>query len=228
LQLNQISTYIDLLQRWNSRINLTAIRTPDEIVTRHFGESLFAARHLFPCAADTLVRETIAPSPIQSRPPDPTASYTSHPASPLLVDVGSGAGFPGLPIKIWSPETRITLIESNNKKVAFLREVIRALTLTDIDVSPGRAEDFPAASAAIVALRAVERFDQILPTAVRLLVPSGLLALLISESQLQTARAQPALAWSTPERIPLSKSRALVICKKVGQVTGLSENIGGV
>src|SRR5579862_4858737 len=47
-QLQDISTYIDLLQRWNARINLTAIRDPEEIVTRHFGESLFAAGHLFP------------------------------------------------------------------------------------------------------------------------------------------------------------------------------------
>src|SRR6478672_11635662 len=47
-QLQDISTYIDILQRWNARVNLTAIRDPEEIVTRHFGESLFAARHLFP------------------------------------------------------------------------------------------------------------------------------------------------------------------------------------
>src|SRR6185312_8178771 len=47
-QLTSISTYIDLLIRWNSRITLTAIRDPEQIVTRHFGESLFAARHLFP------------------------------------------------------------------------------------------------------------------------------------------------------------------------------------
>ena len=47
-QLGQISTYIDLLLRWNARINLTAIREPEEIVTRHFGESFFLARHLFP------------------------------------------------------------------------------------------------------------------------------------------------------------------------------------
>ena len=47
-QLAQISTYIDLLLRWNARINLTAIRNPEEIVTRHFGESFFMARHLFP------------------------------------------------------------------------------------------------------------------------------------------------------------------------------------
>ena len=53
IQLDQISTYIDLLLRWNARINLTAIRDPEEIVTRHFGESLFMARHLFPGTCNT-------------------------------------------------------------------------------------------------------------------------------------------------------------------------------
>src|SRR5271165_5102718 len=51
-QLIYISTYIDILLRWNARINLTSIREPEEIVTRHFGESLFAARHLYPSPAD--------------------------------------------------------------------------------------------------------------------------------------------------------------------------------
>jgi 16S rRNA (guanine527-N7)-methyltransferase len=220
-QLDQISTYIDLLQRWNSRINLTAIRTPDEIVTRHFGESLFAARHLFPCGAETLVREPPAPnpnSPIATEPNPPNHAREDRlDARGLLVDIGSGAGFPGLPIKIWSPETRVTLIESNNKKVAFLREVIRALTLTNVDVFPSRAEDFPAASASTITLRAVERFDQILPTAASLMSPFGRLALLIADSQLQTARAHPGLRWQDPESIPLSKSRLLLMAIKVGE-----------
>jgi 16S rRNA (guanine527-N7)-methyltransferase len=217
-QLDQISTYIDLLQRWNSRINLTAIRTPDEIVTRHFGESLFAARHLFPGGADTPVREAAGAYPDHSLLAGP--AKPRHPApklscpGPLLVDIGSGAGFPGLPIKIWSPESRVTLIESNHRKVAFLREVIRALTLIDIDVFPGRAETFPAASASTVTLRAVERFEQILPTAASLLAPAARLALLISEPQLQTACSHLSLTWSTPQPIPLSKSRILIIGSK--------------
>src|ERR1039457_5516365 len=102
-QLDQISTYIDLLQRWNARINLTAIRNEEEIVTRHFGESLFLARHLFP-----------------------STSPPRHPESSVL-DIGSGAGFPGVPIKIWAPGIHLTLFESNHKKTVFLREVARAL-----------------------------------------------------------------------------------------------------
>jgi 16S rRNA (guanine527-N7)-methyltransferase len=212
-QLEQISTYIDLLARWNARVNLTAIRTPDEIVTRHFGESFFAARRLFPCGADTPVRQAGSqpPNPLDSPNPSNTPAPAPQ-ARPLLLDLGSGAGFPGLPIKIWSPDTPVTLIESNNKKVVFLREAIRALTLSGIDVSAVRAEHLPDALAGIVTLRAVEHFDQILPTALRLLAPSGRLALLISESQLkETKHLCPTLHWSDPKPIPNSKSRILAV-----------------
>lgn len=185
--MDRISIYIDLLLRWNARVNLTAIRVPEQIVTRHFGESLFAARHLLPVPASAT-----APAP-------------------LAVDIGSGAGFPGIPMKIWSPDTKISLIESNHKKATFLREVIRALTLTDIDVLSGRAEHFPSATAALVTLRAVERFDEILPTAAALLAPHGRLALLIGQSQVARAHALlPALDWTNPLSVPQSESRVLV------------------
>jgi 16S rRNA (guanine527-N7)-methyltransferase len=215
-QLDQISTYIDLLIRWNSRVNLTAIRTPDEIVTRHFGESFFAARHLFPCGADTPVRPPASQPPNPPASPKPSTTPAPVPQTrPLLLDLGSGAGFPGLPIKIWSPATPVTLIESNNKKVAFLREAIRTLGLTDINVSAARAEGLPDSLAATVTLRAVERFAQILPTAIRLLAPSGRLALLISHPQLQEAlHLSPTLTCPNPIPIPASKSRILAICEK--------------
>jgi 16S rRNA (guanine527-N7)-methyltransferase len=181
-----ISTYIDLLLRWNARINLTAIRQPEEIVTRHFGESLFTAQHLFPTRA-TWADET-------------------------LIDVGSGPGFPGIPIKIWAPQVHLTLIESNQKKATFLREVIRTLTLTSINVSPTRVEHYESKPAKVVTLRAVERFETILPTAARLVVPGGRLALLISEAQLPQARTlTPEFKWSDPIDIPQSSNRRLLI-----------------
>src|SRR6266851_4493562 len=94
--LSRLSTYLDLLLKWNARTNLTAIRDPEEIVRRHFGESLFAAQHL-------------------------------DPATPTLLDFGSGAGFPGLPIALFHPGIQVTLAESQNKKAAFLREAVRSL-----------------------------------------------------------------------------------------------------
>ena len=202
-QLGQISTYLDILLRWNARINLTAVRQPDQIVTRHFGESLFAARHLFPSARTTRGQP---PSAVQAAPNNQRPANVPH-----VIDVGSGAGFPGLPIKIYAPHIQLTLIESNQKKAAFLREFIRSVTLTNVDVFASRAERFPA-QADVVTLRAVERFDTALPVAARLVIPSGRLALLIGQAQIGRARKlTPGFRWSDPLAIPLSSSRVLLI-----------------
>ncbi len=191
-QLQAISTYIDLLSHWNSRINLTAIRDPEQIVTRHFGESLFAAQALCPA------RVAAGDSP-------------AH-----VIDIGSGAGFPGVPIKIWAPDIHLTLIESNQKKATFLREVARTLRLTNVDVFASRAEDFPSAGSLAesrtVILRAVERFARILPVAASFVSPGGRLALLVGEAQIRDAhQLVPALTWSSPIRIPLSSARFLLV-----------------
>jgi len=188
-RLQDISTYIDILCRWNARINLTSIREPEEIVTRHFGESFFAAAHLFP-----------VPS-VESKP--------------KVADLGSGAGFPGLPLKLWAPHISLTLIESNHKKAAFLREIARALTLTDIDIQNDRAESLPPATFHVVTLRAVERFADILPTAAALVTPGGTMALLIGSAQVPAARqAVSTFQWSQPIPIPQSKSRILLTGRK--------------
>ena len=186
LQLQNILTYIDLLLRWNSSMNLTAVRRPEQIITRHFGESLFAARHIFPLASEDC----------------------------RLIDVGSGAGFPGLPIKIWAPHIRLALIESSQKKATFLREAVRTLTLTNVDVVCARAENFPS-TAEVVTLRAVEHFGQILPVAARLVAPKGRLAILIGSSQVDQARDLiPTLVWETPIQTPLAASTVLLIGRR--------------
>jgi 16S rRNA (guanine527-N7)-methyltransferase len=219
-----ISTYIDMLLRWNTRINLTAIRDPEQIVTRHFGESLFAARHLFPIMSPKASSEENYPVP-------PVSSVVKD-FDPAVADLGSGAGFPGIPIKLWAPHIALTLIESNHKKTTFLREIVRALTLTNVNVFPGRAEQLlqgqideeqPVQSLASqpadpgrgfdrVTLRAVERFADVLPVAARLVSPSGRIALLISTAQLNQAHGSlPSYSWDPPLCIPQSKSRILLI-----------------
>ena len=97
-QLNQISIYIDLLQRWNARINLTAIRNEEEIVTRHFGESFFLARHLFPGGAEKGGPEAQASGAAQSAAgsTENWASRTENWASKTehccqVLDIGSGS-----------------------------------------------------------------------------------------------------------------------------------------
>src|SRR6266513_4559919 len=151
-QLERLRAYLDLLLKWNSKINLTAVRDPEEIVTRHFGEALFAAKRLF--------QDNQAES---------------------VIDVGSGAGFPGIPMKIWTESADLLLIESSQKKSVFLREVVRSLGLDRVSIEPARAEE-ATVRADLVTLRAVERFDQILSIAHDLLKPGGRLALLIGDS----------------------------------------------
>lgn len=185
-QVRLISMYVDLLLRWNDRVNLTAIRDPEEIVTRHFGESIFAARQLFP---------------------QPAAGTTAH-----VIDIGSGAGFPGLPTKIWAPQIRLTLIESNQKKATFLREVVRHLSLANVDVFAARANTYIAALGDVVIFRAVEQFESILLDAASLVGPEGSLALLVGRSQLDRAlELLPGLQWNDPISLPLSSNRCLII-----------------
>jgi 16S rRNA (guanine527-N7)-methyltransferase len=114
--------------KWNARINLTGIRTPEEIVRRHFGESLLVGAHAGACGT--------------------------------LLDFGSGAGFPGVPIQLLRPDVQVTLAESQGKKAAFLNEVVRSLGLQS-EVWAGRVELMPAARRFdVVVLRAVDDMDR--------------------------------------------------------------------
>ncbi len=172
--LPQLSTYLDLLLKWNARTNLTAIRDPEEIVRRHFGESLFAARHLAPHLA---------------------------PDTPTLLDFGSGAGFPGLPIALLRPEIAVTLAESQNKKATFLREAVRTLNLST-EVWSQRVEAMPSARHFhTVTLRAVDDFKTALPAAIPRVTPGGQLVLLTTT----------ALAPTNGRSIPLPNSQTGVL-----------------
>jgi 16S rRNA (guanine527-N7)-methyltransferase len=98
-----------LLQRWNAKINLTSIRSPEEIVVRHYCESLFFAAHI----------------------PD-------VPSGTKIADIGSGAGFPGVPMAVLRPDWQVTLVESHQRKAVFLRESTR--DLPNVAVLAKRAE----------------------------------------------------------------------------------------
>jgi 16S rRNA (guanine527-N7)-methyltransferase len=205
-QLEQLAGYLESLLRWNARINLTGVRGAEDIVTRHFGESLFLAGLLFPAAAAAI------------QPP------------PHVLDLGSGAGFPGLPLKIHSPDMKLTLVESNFKKATFLREVIRALQLQEADVFPDRAERLnhapPHAVVAwppdVITMRAVERFEDAAQTAAKLVRPGGTLAVLVGGAQAATltqAAGRPGplvrIQWAEPVRVPQAKQRVIMLGKNL-------------
>lgn len=149
-----LARFLDLLLRWNARTNLTAICNPEEIVRRHFGESLFAARVLQPWVG----------------------------ASDAILDFGSGAGFPGIPLQMLLPSLRVTLAESQNKKAAFLREAIRMLGLPS-EVWAARVEAMPVERKfAAVTLRAVDRMQDALAEAARRATTSGVVLSLEGEA----------------------------------------------
>ena len=196
-QLEQTAAYLNLLLKWNAKVNLTSVRDPRQMITRHFGESYFTARELL----------------------------SSEPAA-TVIDLGSGAGFPGLPLAMFDPAVQVTLIESNAKKVAFLNEVIAALKLGNVRVVRQRAEAY-AGSADLVTMRAVERFEAAARIAIRLVRPGGRLALMIGVSQVTaTKQVVVGLAWANPREIPGSHSRVLLVGTK-SRSNGPNKNQGG-
>lgn len=180
-QLDQISAYLDLLLKWNAKINLTSVRIPEEMITRHFGESLFAARRL------------LAPG-----------------AAEAVIDLGSGAGFPGVPFAIWSPVVQVTLLESNAKKAAFLNEVIHALKLTNARAVRQRGEDY-GGQADLVTMRAVEDFARSALLALKLVREGGRLALMIGAAQVEQAKVLlRGVGWDSAVPVPGSHSRVVL------------------
>jgi len=179
LLLDQLSAYLDLLLRWNRRVNLTSIRSPEEIVQRHFGESLFTGLHL----VERLSRDA------------------------KLLDYGSGAGFPGLPIQLLLPHVQVTLAESQVRKAAFLREAVRTLSL-QTEVWPRRVEEMPAERTfEAVTLRAVDRMESSLEQAEKRLNPGGWLVILARKA-METPSAAEAIA------LPESEHRRLILWHK--------------
>ena len=112
-QINSCLLYLSELKKWNQKINLTAIREDGDIVIKHFLDSFSFIKGF---------------TPVEGL---------------KLLDMGSGAGFPALPLKIAIPGISVTMVESVKKKAAFLRHIIRTLRLTGVEVSDKRTEELP-------------------------------------------------------------------------------------
>jgi 16S rRNA (guanine527-N7)-methyltransferase len=186
----QLNAYLAVLQKWNARTNLTAIRDEEGILRRHFVESILCARAL------------------------PAGIAT-------LLDFGSGAGFPGLPIAILRPEIAVTLAESQNKKAAFLREAIRTLSVTAgiaAKVHAARAETLQSKFDCIT-LRAVDNMAAAIPAAIALLAPQGWLAILTTitdaEKLKSLAEQKNEFEWQPLHPLLTSSSGILLLGQQI-------------
>jgi len=128
-----------------------------------------------------------------------------------LLDFGSGAGFPGIPIAICRPEIAVTLAESQGKKAAFLHEAVRVLEVP-AQICSRRAETLEGRFDCVV-LRAVDRMAEAVSGSAQLVEPGGWLALMTTETEAATlkAAAGPEFLWRSPVQLPGSESRILVI-----------------
>ena len=183
-QIEQLATHFALLVQWNQRVNLTALRRPERIATRHFEESLFLAKVL-------------------------------PPAGGLMMDVGSGAGFPGLPLKVACPSMPVVLLEPNKKKAAFLKEVGRSCGLEDVEVRTERLSETArgklAACAALVTMRAVAATADVLGDLGRLLRSDGQIALFVGEKDASRLVTTTGFQWDEPVAIPHSERRVILV-----------------
>jgi 16S rRNA (guanine527-N7)-methyltransferase len=172
--------YLELLVRWNERMNLTAVRDRGEILRRHFVECIGCAQAL--------------PAGIGE-----------------LLDFGSGAGFPGIPIAICRPDIAVMLTESQAKKAAFLNEVVRTLELK-ASVFGGRAESM-SRSFDCVTLRAVDRMSAAVESAVGLLNPDGWLAVMTTRVACAgvMSAAGESICWRQPVEMPGSEQQVLLL-----------------
>jgi 16S rRNA (guanine527-N7)-methyltransferase len=130
-----------------------------------------------------------------------------------LADIGSGAGFPGLALKIACPELRLTLIESNKKKCAFLSEAVRALELESVEVIPIRFEEARVAPdfAEVVTVRAVGGFPDILRWAKTVLARRGHVILWLGGEDSTRVSSTPGWIWKPAVKIPQSQRRFVLI-----------------
>jgi 16S rRNA (guanine527-N7)-methyltransferase len=149
-QINSLFIYLAELKKWNRKINLTAIRDERDMIVKHVLDSLSYIKGFDPVTGQ------------------------------MLLDMGSGAGFPAFPIKVARPEISVTLVESVKKKASFLRHIVRTLELTGAEVIDKRTEELQAPSWAsydVVTARAFATMDKALAAGTQFLKTRGLMVL---------------------------------------------------
>ena len=178
----RIREYVELLLKWNRTVSLTTVTDVDEVLSFHFGESLFALSML----------------PVEKS---------------RLADVGSGAGFPGIPLAMARPALQVNLIEPNARKFAFLSEVVRNLGIANAVPFRGRMADFQHGKKPldVVTARALGQFEELIEWSQHQLGPGGSLVLWLGQEDATKLSADPRFKWGTEVKIPGAERRAILV-----------------
>jgi 16S rRNA (guanine527-N7)-methyltransferase len=199
-QVKQFLTYLEILRDWNRRINLTSLKDPKEIIITHFLDSLTILK-----AIDIDTKEISA------------------------IDIGTGAGFPGIPLKILRPEISLSLLDSSKKRIEFLKYLSKSLKLKGLEIIWGRAEDYGKRKEYrekydIVLARALARLNVLVELGIPFLKIKGLFIIQKGQKlkeELEEARKAIEILGGELKgiislRLPFSrKSRKLVIVEKI-------------
>lgn len=181
----QLLHYVALLQKWNKVYNLTAVRKPEQIITRHILDSLVVLPYI---------------------------------RGAQVLDVGSGAGLPGIPLAIASPDTQITLLDSNSKKTRFLVQCKAELSLDNMEVVHSRVEDFQAGPYSTIISRAYSNLAGMIDSTQHLLAEDGIFVAMkgiYPVAELEDIPAGYAVEAIHPLQVPgLDAERHVVIAKR--------------
>ncbi len=198
-QVKQFLAYLEILQNWNKRMNLTSLKDPREIIVTHFLDSLTVNKGI-----------------------DKIDSFR-------VIDIGTGAGFPGIPLKILRPKISLSLLDSSRKRIEFLKYLSKSLKLKDLEIIWGRAEEYGRKEGYrerydIVLARALARLNILVELGIPFLKIRGLFIAQKGQKlkeKLEEARKAieilgGELKGIIPLRLPFSrKSRKLVIIEKI-------------
>ncbi len=196
----KLNLYGNLLLSWNEKINLTAITEPEDVLFKHFYDCILFLKHIDVKKGDR------------------------------LIDVGTGAGFPGMVLKIVRPDIKVTLLDSLNKRLVFLNDVIEKTGLTDIETVHMRAEDAGKSKAHrekydIATARAVANLPVLMEYCLPLVKKGGMFVAMkgpsAAEEATASANAVKVLGADKPniicETLTGNEQRAFVITKKISQ-----------
>jgi 16S rRNA (guanine527-N7)-methyltransferase len=179
---DSVRSYATLLAQWNSKVSLTTVTDPEQVIRFHFGESIFAVSKLD-------IREG------------------------RLADIGTGPGFPGIPIRMVLPRVELTLVESNQKKAAFLSEVVRTLALKNVSIVRKRLEDLRDPEIYMfdfVTARALGNYEGFLEWSRTHIPDLGRVILWLGSEEASKIGQESRWRWHGPVPIPRSRSRVLL------------------